>query len=222
MGIISDLLGVGASIYGAKKSAKAASQANALAREQFEYQKQMDEQALQFAREQYEDWVAVFGDVQKNLGEYYSKLTPTGLTAQGLEAFEREKSAALTALNERLHQRGLGSSGLSTSLTLNTELASAEARARIRAEAPLKAAQEKANFLALGLNSPARTNLQSTLNALSSNAAVRAVNAANLAAGANTAAGAAIGSAIQAGIGVVENIEDGAYGSLFRRSNSGG
>ena len=148
---------------------------------------------LDFAMERYDDWQAVFGPIQDTLSNYYNNLTPELITAQGLENYELEKDTALTHVRETLAQRGLGTSGLAAGVELQTELASAETRARIRAEAPMKVAQQQMSFLNAGLGSGenAANGVQGVLSG-------QAQTAAQVASNAGAAAGKAQGAATSA------------------------
>ncbi|UOF81455.1 hypothetical protein [Caudoviricetes sp.] len=144
---------------------------------------------LGFAQQQYDDWKSVYGDIQENLASYYKNLSSDFIEAQGLEQYNKERDAALTKVNETVAQRGLTNSGIATQIALDANLASAEQRARIRAEAPLKAAQEQSRFLQIGLGQNPANNVQQVLSSQASQAGADARNA-----------GASAGSAI-AGIG---------------------
>ena len=133
--------------------------------------------SLEFSKAQYADWLDAFGDVQANLSDYYENLTPAYLETQGLQAFEREKTIALTGLRENLEQRGIATSGLAVDAETDIALQSATARASIRAEAPLRAAQEQSNFLQIGLGQNPADNLQNTLNTQARTSEAQAVQA---------------------------------------------
>src|SRR5690606_36525308 len=102
---------------------------------------------LDFAKEQYEDWKAVFGDIQDNLSTYYRNLTHDSYAAEGLQTFTRENREVIKSLRGNLEQRCLATSGAAAQLESDWSMFSAEQRALIRAEAPKKAAAEKLRFL---------------------------------------------------------------------------
>lgn len=72
---------LGASVVGSVISGKSAKKQAAAAAE-------ADKAELDFAKEQYQDWLDTYGDLQDNLAEYYNNLTPDTLEVQGLEQFE--------------------------------------------------------------------------------------------------------------------------------------
>lgn len=106
---------------------------------------------LAFEKQRYDDWKAVYGGIQENLSEFYSNITPEFYETQGLENFRKEQDIAMDRVKTSLAQRGIEDSGVSLALENQMELQGAEARAEIRAEAPMKAAKEQSNFLSLGL-----------------------------------------------------------------------
>lgn len=111
-----------------------------------------DKAALAFEQEKYDDWMNVYGDLQSNLGKYYNSLTPEYYEAVGLEAFEKERQTAMTRLNEQFAQAGISPrSGVALSIKSQNEMASARNRADIRRSAPSMAAEEKRQFLQVGL-----------------------------------------------------------------------
>lgn len=191
------------SLMGARKASKSALRA------QREYNKIAQAQ-LDFAMEQYNDWEAVFGPVQDILSEYYSNLTPELIEAQGLEEFELEKEAQMGYLRETLAQRGIATSGIAAEAETQAALASASTRARIRAEAPMKAAQQQAEFLRIGLN---QNPANSVLNVMGN----QANTAGNMALSAGQAAGQAQRAAIGATTDFITDIID-----QFGQNKTGG
>ena len=114
--------------------------------------------ALDFSKEQYQDWKDVYGDFQTNLGDYYSNLTPEdrnlwagrdvaaeirGETAQGLEIFEKEKNRALEQVRETLDQRGIGTSGLAAETEAQFGGFGAVERSKIRREGTMRTREEE-------------------------------------------------------------------------------
>ena len=106
---------------------------------------------LDFDKEQYEDWKNIYGSIQENLGNYYNNLNADSLTLKHIEAITTEFSKAETQLKQTLAQRGLDDSGMMAAAEVS--LASQEAlnKANIRANADEMVAQEKMQFLSLGL-----------------------------------------------------------------------
>lgn len=118
---------------------------------------------LEFAKAQYEDWLDAFGDIQENLSDYYENLTPDFYEAQALQAFEQEKQLAMQQLEADLAQRGIDYSGLSREVRQEVAVSSAIERAKIRAEAPLKTAEAKREFLQIGLGQNPADNVYASL-----------------------------------------------------------
>lgn len=127
-----------------KNASQAASQATATAQAQ-----------LSFSKEQYADWKAVYGDIQKNLGDYYENLSGDSMAAQQLSAQAREYADAYRQVNQQLAQRGISQSGIAAAQDVAMASQSANTRAGIRAGAEDLARTKQAGFLQLGLNSQA-------------------------------------------------------------------
>lgn len=111
----------------------------------------MTEEQLAFQREQYEDWKNIYGDLQENLGNYYTSLDPKDYEARGLQAVQQEYQAAKTNLDRSLAQRGISSSGLQAAADTSFSQQLASARADVRLKAPDTVAMEQMKFLGLGL-----------------------------------------------------------------------
>ena len=131
---------VGGALISSSASKSAANKASAAAKSE-----------LAFQQQQYDDWKETFGDVESNLSDYYSNLSPDYYEAAGLQAFEQERKAQMTQLRENLAQRGLATSGVTAAVERADAINAAEQRATIRAEAPSKVAQEQSNFLQIGM-----------------------------------------------------------------------
>lgn len=144
---------------------------------------------LEFDMQRYDDWQNIFGGLQENLSNYYNSISPDYYTAAGLEAFEQEREAQMTRLNETLAQRGLQNSGLAATAKREDAISSAEARASIRREAPRQAREDQSRFLQIGMGQNPGSSVSSTLGNI-------AANATNNANAASTAAGQAVGQAI--------------------------
>lgn len=140
-----------------ENASKAASQATATAKAQ-----------LSFSKEQYADWKAVYGDIQKNLGDYYENLSGDFMAAQQLSAQAREYADAYRQVNQQLAQRGISQSGIAAAQDVAMASQSANTRAGIRAGAEDLARTKQAGFLQLGLNSQASLlgNIGSASNSL--------------------------------------------------------
>lgn len=143
----------GATVVGSVVSSKSASKAANKAAESNDAATLATLEQLDFAKQQYADWQATYGDIQENLSSYYSNLTPEYYAARGLEAFNQEQQASMTRIEQNLAQRGLGDSPLAASINAQSELNAAESRASIRAGAEDAVSQQRANFLSIGMGS---------------------------------------------------------------------
>lgn len=144
---------------------------------------------LAFAQEKYDDWKEIFGPIQENLADFYNNMDSDFIAAQGLEYYEQERDKALTQVRESLAQRGIANSGIAGAIETNSIMQGATDKARIRAEAPMKAAELKSSFLQIGLGQDPSNSMQDVLNQNANRA-----NQRSMAAG--EAAGEAVGSAI--------------------------
>lgn len=186
-----------------KTAAKASKDSSEAAIEAARISAEASEAELDFAKEQYQDWLDVFGDVREQLSTYFEGLTPEFARTRGLEAFEIEKTAALDAARITLEQRGIATSGLAAELETDFAQLSATERARIRANAPREAAKEQLGFLTLGMGqNPAgvlSTTLQNQANQSSANtrfALTASGNAASAAGSASLASSRATATAV--------------------------
>lgn len=149
-----------------------------------------DKAALAFEQEKYDDWMNVYGDIQSNLGKYYNSLTPEYYEAVGLEAFEKERQTAMTRLNEHFAQAGISPrSGVALSIKSQQDMEAARSRADIRRSAPSMAAEEKRQFLQVGLGQNPGAGLGAQLGN-------QAIAANTRAAQSSKAAGQAVSSAL--------------------------
>ena len=144
---------------------------------------------LGFDLQRYEDWQNVFGGLQENLSNYYNSINPDYYVAAGLEAFEKEREAQMTRLDETLAQRGLQNSGIAATAKREDAISSAEARAGIRREAPRQAREDQSRFLQIGMGQNPGSSVSSTLGNIAANANANATAA-------QQAAGQAVGTAV--------------------------
>lgn len=145
----------------------------------------IQEQQLQFAQQQYQDWQDVFGDTQKNLASFYQGLSPESFSSAGIQNLEKAFGEQQTRLQQTLSQKGLSDSSIAG--RAYTDLASnrALAEAQIRQQAPMQVAQAKQGFLGLGMGQQ-----QQALGAIGQ----AQTNLANIAMGESAAYGQAAGS----------------------------
>lgn len=165
---------------GAKSADKASERADDAAKKQ-----------LAFEQQRYDDWNATYGPIQDNLANYYSTLTPEYFETQNLEAYQQEHQDAVERIREDFAQRGISDSGLAADFEKEAEFERAQTRATIRAAAPGQAAEEKRQFLQVGLG-------QNPGQSVSSSMAQRASELSATSRQAQIAAGQGAQSAIQA------------------------
>jgi hypothetical protein len=102
-------------------------------------------------------WDEVYGNVEKNLGDFYKSLTPETFAAAGIQHEQQNYKQAMETIQTSLAQRGMDSSGIMASVTSQAELNNAEAKANIRHEAPLQVAQAQAGFVQSSGGKPGNT-----------------------------------------------------------------
>lgn len=148
-------LSAGASFLGGRKAEKSA---NAVSARQFA----LDAEALDFQKQQYQDWQDIYGPVQKNLSSFYQGLTPEAFTASGLQEYEQEYQNIETELLRSFAQRGVDTPA-KEAIMADAALTKAEGRATIRAEAPLKVASAKQSFLSSNTTNPSAPGVTNAL-----------------------------------------------------------
>jgi len=130
-------------VMAADASEKASSAADARAAKAGE----KSDELIAFEKEKYDEWKDIYGDIEQNLADFYEGMTPEVMTSAGLQDEAQSFATAQTKIKESLAQRGLGGSGLEADLIKQQEIGSAETRAEIRRDAPLKVAEMQQNFL---------------------------------------------------------------------------
>lgn len=189
---------IGSAVLGAAGSAYSASKASSSARAATAASSEASAEQLAFAKEQYNDWKNVFGDVQDNLAAYYKNLTPDAIEASGIQNINQQYSQANKQITQSLAQRGISSSGLEGQAMVDLAQKQAQDTATLKIQAPMMAAQEKMKFLALGLNqgTAAAASVGSAYNTQASLAA----NQANMYNQQAASSAAGIGSSLSSGI----------------------
>ena len=171
----------GASIFGASKASSASKSAS-------KSQAAAEAAALDFQKQQYQDWQDTFGPIQDNLSMYYQNINPDYYEATGLANFQKERQQQLADLNASLAQRGLTNSGLAATVKRENAIDTAEQRAQIRTNATQQAIADQSNFLQIGMGINPASSYGSTLNQI-------AQNRADTAAAAQKTAGTAVSGA---------------------------
>jgi len=145
-------VGVGVAAAGVLANAYSADQAGSAAKKAGKRADRADERRMDFEEKRYDEWQETYGPIEDRLADYYEALTPTLRITQGLEACEKEKGIAMSNYKEMVAQRNIDMSGMVAETERSTAIDSAEARAKIRADAPMQVAKEQARFLQIGLN----------------------------------------------------------------------
>lgn len=149
----------------------------------------LEEEKLDFAYEQYDEqlarydeWQAIYGPIEENLGEFYNQLTPETYTAAGLEYNQEAFQKTKTQTFETLAQRGLDSSGITAAIDSKLGVEKAKMDATTRRDAPFRVAQEKTGFLSQGKGGPTYAPQGTVGNVMASNQMPNALqNEANIA-----------------------------------------
>lgn len=139
-GVASGALSAYFSYKGAKESAKAMKKMNEM---------QYNLQVAQLMR-----YKMLFGDIEKNLSNFYKKLSPETYTNIAGVNLEKQYAMAQKNIDRALMQRGLAQSGIAQSAVTNLELSKALAKADIQTKAPFIVADEKMKFVSLGKGIP--------------------------------------------------------------------
>lgn len=109
-------------------------------------------ESLAFQKEQYADWEQYFGPVRTEVAEYYNGLDADDFMSKALQLQQAGHQAAQKKISETLAQKGFGDNSKFEAHQLNiAEIANATNKASIRANAGDVLAQQKQNFLTLGL-----------------------------------------------------------------------
>lgn len=106
---------------------------------------------LAFQKEQYQDWKDIYGDIQKNLGDYYERLGPDKIISLGLQDQQIEYQNTQETIKKNLAQRNIGGDKFEAYNLNNASINNANKRANIRSTAEEKVMQQKAGFLSIGL-----------------------------------------------------------------------
>ena len=101
---------------------------------------------LAFQKEQYNEWKDIYGPIEKNLANFYNSLTPEQVISSGLQHQQKAYQDFEKGIETTAAQRGFDSPVID-SLKLMGAFENAEAKATIRADAPLKVAEAKSGFL---------------------------------------------------------------------------
>lgn len=199
----------GAAVIGAVSSKSAADSARKSSKEATAMQgKAIDAQneaaaaQLDFQKQQYDDWEAIYGPIQNNLSSFYQNLTPETFATAGLDKFEQQYQASQQQIQRSFAQRGI-SSPAQDMMNQQAALGAAESKASIRAQAPMQVATAQQGFLNQNTNNPASAGIANAYGTQSNIASNQASMYGNQATAANNNQAAAynqMGQAIQGGV----------------------
>jgi len=135
--------------------------------------------SLAFERKKYDDWKAIYGNIEENLGKFYESLTPEKLTTQSLEAYEMEFSNAIKSVQENFAQRGIDDdAGVNFAVEQTAAYTRAKDRAKIRIEADNNVREQQMAFLNTGLGQNPGSSMSQALSNQASQAGTLALSAA--------------------------------------------
>ena len=163
------VIGAGASMYSGSKAAKSANKASDRAAASADAQTALGYEQLDFNKQQYDDWNAIFGDTQKTLASYYNTLSPEFFASTGLQNIEQEYTRSRTQLDATLAKRGISNSGVAADDFSTLEAARMMGRADVRNKAETQVRAEQTNFLAVGKGQ--QSQLQANMNSAYGNLA---------------------------------------------------
>lgn len=118
---------------------------------------------LAFQQQQYNDWQAVYGPVQKQLSSFYQNLSGDSLIASGLKQYDQQFQQNQQNIQRSFAQRGIDSAA-QTQITAQGGIARAEFGANLRNSAPMVAAQAKQSFVTSNVTNPNGTNVGNAMN----------------------------------------------------------
>ena len=163
------VVGAGASMYSGKQAAKSANKASDRAAASADAQTALGYEQLDFNKQQYDDWNAIFGDTQKTLASYYNTLSPEFFASTGLQNIEQEYTRSRMQLDANLAKRGISNSGVAADDFSTLEAARMMGRADVRNKAETQVRAEQVNFLAVGKGQ--QSQLQANMNSAYGNIA---------------------------------------------------
>ena len=163
------VIGAGASMYSGKQAAKSANKASDRAAASADAQTALGYEQLDFNKQQYDDWNAIFGDTQKTLASYYNTLSPEFFASTGLQNIEQEYTRSRMQLDANLAKRGISNSGVAADDFSTLEAARMMGRADVRNKAEPQVRAEQMNFLAVGKGQ--QSQLQANMNSAYGNIA---------------------------------------------------
>lgn len=121
--------------------------ANESRRKAIEISKKASEEATAYTAE----FAEVYGDLQRNTAEYFTKMTPEKAISLGFQTQQRETSRAKQQIRQTFAQRGMTGSGAELATLSQVAVQSAEQRSSIRNTAEDDVMQKKLGFMQFGM-----------------------------------------------------------------------
>ncbi len=137
------------------------------------------EKGINFSQEQLDAWTQMYGDLEKNIADYYTNMDGKLQTSKELQILRTEYAESKNNINRFFAQNGLSGSGLEGLSRTMLEVGGANRSAEIRANQDQKVAEQQANFFANVANPNKQVAISGLSNAYS-NAASIALNGGNL------------------------------------------
>lgn len=126
----------GAAIYGAHKANKLGKQQLEMAREQQQAAAQRDAERR-----------AIYGDLEQNLANYYTNLTPEQRTNRNLDRYDKQFKMAQDKVQQNIAQRGLMGSGIEQETLAQMEQNAINDRLNIAEQTEQAVRNEQMGFL---------------------------------------------------------------------------
>lgn len=136
-------IGAGVGIAQAGAAAYGAYKANKLGKQQLEMTKEQQELAARRDAERR----AIYGDLEKNLADYYTNLTPEQRINRNLDRYDKQFKMAQDKVQQNLAQRGLIGSGIEQETLAQMEQNAINDRLNIAEQAEQSVPNEQMGFL---------------------------------------------------------------------------
>ncbi len=150
------------------------------------------QQQLQLAKEKEAYYKSIYGNLEKNLSDYYTTLTPRRAEQLGLSRYDKQFQQAQNLYNKNMAQRGLSGSGIAAEGTRAMDMQAAADRTNIMQQADTQTRQKQLGFLGVGLG---QSNIAAHNVANSYNSAMNSYNnQSRIAQNSANQSGAAVGN----------------------------
>jgi len=153
----------GAALYNSYSQGKAANKAANTSNDIAQQQMASTEQDREYYK-------SIYGDLEKNLSDYYTTLTPSKAEQLGLSRYDGQFKQAQDNYSKSMAQRGISGSGIDAEGRMAMDMQSAKDRTNIVQQADAQTRSEQLGFLGVGLGQG---------NIATQNAANAAANAQN-------------------------------------------